>query len=158
MSKIFIEDYKGQSIEYDVDCDKFVCNISIEDKYKKAKRGSLADLRKEVDTFIKLNLEFKPIKALRKSDYSDEFTLVTIEKLRTDGMFIVKPCNSDRMDHVTQEQAAKYFKFDADLWEVLQNSNKQLREVCNNEQDRHKNLVKELCAKLVPANIPKYEI
>lgn len=38
--KYEIEQYKGQTIEYDDDLDKFVCDITLEDKFKKSKRGS----------------------------------------------------------------------------------------------------------------------
>ena len=56
MSKIEIEVYKGQAIFYDEHSDKFVCDISVEDKSKSTKRQSLKDVRKEIEQFIKLNL------------------------------------------------------------------------------------------------------
>lgn len=45
--KFEIEVYKGQTIEYDDEYDKFICDISTEDKYKTTKRSSLNDVRKE---------------------------------------------------------------------------------------------------------------
>lgn len=87
MSKIEIGAYKNQTIYYDEHSDKFMCDISIEDRAKSTKRGSLSDLKKEIDQFIKLNLDFKPFKAIRV-DYND-VTVVTVEGIRVDGTFIV---------------------------------------------------------------------
>lgn len=67
--KYEIETYKDQTIYYDEQYDYFICDISIEDGWKQTKRNKLADVRKEIDSFIKANLNFKPFKALSYSAY-----------------------------------------------------------------------------------------
>lgn len=85
-----MEVYRNQTIYYDIDDDKFYCDISVEDKSKTTKRGSLKDVRKEIDAFVKLNLEFKPFKVLKISTYDESsFTAYTVKGIRTDGKFMV---------------------------------------------------------------------
>jgi hypothetical protein len=90
-SDIEIEIYKGQSILYDPEDDKFKCEISIEDKSKNTKRQSLKDVRREIDTFAKANVGFKPFKILIAERHSGkDFQVYHVESLRTDGKFLVK--------------------------------------------------------------------
>lgn len=88
--KYEIKQYKGQTIEYDDDLDKFVCDITIEDRNKTSKRGSLKDLEKEIDQFIKQNLEFKPFKLFEKRSYGNSLDVIHVEGIRTDGRFTCK--------------------------------------------------------------------
>lgn len=88
--KIEIEQYKNQTIEYDDEIDKFVCDITIQDRDKTTKRGSLKDLRKEIDQFIKTNLEFKPFRLFEKQNYSSDFNVINVQGIRTDGKFTCK--------------------------------------------------------------------
>jgi len=93
MERIEIEQYKGQTIEYDIENNKFVCDITIEDRDKTTSRQSLKDVRKEIDTFIKLNLEFKPFKVFEKRSYGSELEIINVLGIRTDGKFT---CKSER--------------------------------------------------------------
>ena len=61
---IKIEDYKGFEIFYDEDSDKFITTMELNNVVKEPKRASLKALRQEINTFVKLNLEFKPFKIL----------------------------------------------------------------------------------------------
>lgn len=88
MAKIEIEVYKGQTIFYDDNADKFVCDITKEDKSKSTKRGSLSDLRNEIDQFIKLNLDFKPFKFLVKSNYENTFVVGECTAIRKTGELV----------------------------------------------------------------------
>lgn len=85
--KFEIEQYKNQTIEYDDELDKFVCDITIEDRTKSPKRASLKDLRKEIDAFVKMNLDFKPFKLFKKSSYGTDIVVMNVDGIRTDGKF-----------------------------------------------------------------------
>lgn len=113
--KIFIEDYKGQVINYDDDADKFVCEISIEDRSKSSKRGSLKDLRKEIDLFIKENLDFKPFKVIVNS-YSD-ISFATVEAIRTDGRLVVKG-GGNYKNLYDKKDTGKLFRYDYETEEA----------------------------------------
>lgn len=89
--KIEIETYKGQTIFYDDSQDKFVCDITKEDNWKSAKRGSLVDLRNEIDQFIKKNLNFKPFKFILKERYGrTDFQVKECTAIRKDGKLSVE--------------------------------------------------------------------
>jgi len=88
--KIEIENYKGFQISYDDYSDKFECEMELNNKVKNLKRGSLNDVRKEVDQFLKANLEFKPFKFFKKSAYGGKsFDTQFCSAIRTDGKFVV---------------------------------------------------------------------
>ena len=94
--KFPIEEYKGFEIVYNDDSDKFECSMELNDSVKNAKRGSLADMRKEIDQFIKANSEFRPFWFLGKSRYSSElFEKLYCAAIRTDGKLVVKYKESD---------------------------------------------------------------
>jgi len=87
--KFEIETYRGQLIEYDDSYDKFVCDISIEDKSRTAKRLSLSDIRKEIDQFIKVNVDFHPFKVLSVDTWDkDDFKIICVSAISTDGKFV----------------------------------------------------------------------
>lgn len=123
--KIEIEQYKGQTIEYNDETDKFVCEIDIEDGTKNSKRSSLKELRKEIDAFIKANLEFKKFKLIKQSyTYSSEFKVIIVEGIRTDGKFTcrdeVMEGKSKRYDIVDFEKELnrdynKYYYYDSEI-------------------------------------------
>lgn len=156
MSKIHIEEYKGQTIEYDIDYDKFVCDISIEDKFKKAKRGSLVDMRKEIDTFIKLNLEFKPFKVL-SYDWGS-FGVKVVESVRTDGSFVLRKPEGGSADHVPPSKMDKYSVYDHDLWLAYSESQSKMDEICKAERSRHDKVFRDIKEKLVPVDVSKYAL
>lgn len=116
-----IEVYKNQTIEYDDDLDKFVCDMTIEDRDRSVKRQSLKDVRKEIDQFIKFNLEFKPFQLIKKSDYSAELGILNVEGIRTDGKFTVTNSRSKGYDLIDFDKEANrynndvYFLYDADV-------------------------------------------
>lgn len=55
--KIEIETYKGQEIFYDDEYDKFVCDISIEDKAKSTKRQSFNEWANHIHNLIRKQYE-----------------------------------------------------------------------------------------------------
>lgn len=69
---IEIETYKGHTIYYKDTDDKFICEISIEDRSKKTARKSLKDVRKEIDVFIHDNMDFKPLKTNQQTSNEND--------------------------------------------------------------------------------------
>lgn len=131
--EIEIEVYKGQTILYDDDADKFVCQINIEDKYKSTKRASLKDVRKEIDAFVKLNLEFKPFKAFLVNRYSysennTDFDICEVTGIRTDGKLICKFQNSSRTDLIKSNEFNRIKIFDFELIKALDELEKEYGE------------------------------
>lgn len=155
-NRIEIEVYKKQVIEYDTETDKFVCDIIIEDKTKTTNRKSLKDVRKEIDAFIKLNMDFKPFKALEISQWGreDEFNEVEITGIRTDGIFIVKMKGNSRVEHYGEKAIARLRVFDYD---AVQEKKKLEDEATafRQEQDKKK---KALVKKLKPLDLSMYKI
>ena len=147
-----IEVYKGQSIQYDDEYDKFICNISIEDKFKTTKRGSLNDVRKEIDQFVKLNLDFKPFKALHLNKYdNDSFSIMHITGIRTDGKFIVK--EGIYASHYGKKEIKWLMQYDQD---IIDQANR-LKATKDQAIKEYSLAMKELCKKLKPIDISKYE-
>lgn len=151
--KIQIEQYKGQSIEYDDDADKFLCDINIEDKWKQTKRSSLKDVRKEIDAFIKLNANFKPFKAIFIDKYNGEsFEVETVESIRTDGKFTVKgKYNNSHYDKKDMERCMVY---DAEVVAAK----KRLEDEIEAISKKNRALIKELSKRLVKADLSHFEI
>jgi hypothetical protein len=150
--KFEIETYKGQSIEYDDDADKFVCDISIEDKNKSTKRMSLADVRKEIDTFIKVNADFKPFKTLLMDKYDKKsFDIGEVTAIRTDGKFIVKTRGYN--SHYGAKSMQYAMVYDNDVVKEKE----RLNEVFEEARKTYVTSVAELCKKLVPVDLSKYE-
>lgn len=149
-----IETYKGQTIEYDDECDKFICDISIEDKHKITKRLSLGDVRKEIDTFIKLNADFKPFKVL-ELDYSDrDFNVLQVSGIRTDGKFITHPVGNERSkSYRDKKDMAKWRLYDS---EVV-NKKKELRAELDKVTEKYRKELIELTRTLTPIDLSKYE-
>jgi len=81
--RIQIETYRGQSIEYDDDRDRFICEMVIENDWKTKTSLKLSEVRKAIDQFIKLNADFKPFIFLDR-----DFRPVKIVAVRTDGKFV----------------------------------------------------------------------
>ncbi len=152
MAKFEIEVYKGQTIEYDDDYDKFICEISIEDKYKKSKRSSLKEVRKEIDSFIKINAEFKPFKALFKSEYGEkDFSVHTVEAIRTDGKFVVSGGYSK--SHYGKNEMERCMIYDADIVQEKDKLEKQIKKL----QDELRDKIIALSKRLVKADLSKYD-
>ena len=153
MSKIEIEVYKGQTIFYDEDSDKFVCDISVEDKSKSTKRQSLKDVRKEIEQFIKLNLEFKPFKVIR---LGWGFSINTITSIRTDKKFVLSKPNSKNDDHISAKTITdikEYAAYDQDVYEKYLALNSELKQFEEDIIAKQKALL----ATLKPVDLSKYE-
>lgn len=152
--KIEIEEYRGQTIKYDDDADKFVCDISIEDWSKSAKRGSLKDLRKEIDLHIKQNLNFKPFKALQLSKFGgDSLKIVEVSAIRTDGKLIVSE-GGNYKSHVGKKDSEYLMKYDGDIVAELDKIEEESEAFYKLKRER----TKELCSKLVKLDLSKYDL
>lgn len=115
---IKIEDYRNQEIFYDEDSDKFVCNMVVEDKSKGTKRSSLKDVRREIDQFIKLNADFKPIRVLRMSMWSDSVSEETFSAIRKDGCFVLRKPNSNRLEYAKKRDLEEFYEYDEKIVEL----------------------------------------
>jgi len=150
--KIEIEQYKNQTIFYDDDSDKFTCDITVEEAYQSKTRKSLKEIRKEIDTFIKLNLEFKPFKCLYKDGYGDKgFTIVDIIAIRSDGKLVRKGgYSNDHLDKKDFPRICNYVPEIVSEMEKLANDDKEFRA----EQRRLKDL---LFDKLQQYDLSRYD-
>lgn len=153
--KFEIQEYKGQTIEYDDDDDKFLCDISIEDKNKTVKRASLSYIRKEIDQFIKLNAEFKAFECLVLDKYdSKDFEIINVLAIRTDGKFIThKRGNESYKSHSGKKDTKYWMVYDADIVQQREKLRKDKDEYLSSY---HKS-VKKLCDKLTPIDLSQYE-
>jgi hypothetical protein len=137
--KIEIEQYKNQTIEYDVEKDKFVCDITIEDRSKTITRQSLKDVRREIDQFVKHNLEFKKFKLFEKKAYESDVDTINVEGIRTDGKFT---CKSERYpgrgyDLVDFEKEIRsgdeYYEYDPEFIK--------LKKIIKEEEDQYRAII-----------------
>lgn len=152
-----IEDYKGHTIFYNEDDNKFMCDISIEDKAKEVKRNSLKDVRKEIDLFIKENLNFKPFKALMVSKYGSDrkFQIVEVTGIRTDGKLVVKENpNYSSQSFYGAEDAKRLMKFDSDLVDAQNAADAEL----DKARKLNESKIAELKAKLTPFDFTNYNL
>lgn len=154
MEKIEIEVYKGQTIYYDTYNDKFTCDISIEDKSKSTKRQSLVDVRKEIDQFVKVNVGFKPFKALRIGSWSDELVEVHVEALRTDNAFKVKEGTSLSSSIFRKKDIDKLKVYDLDIIKEM----KEIEDEFDKAIDLKKEKIKKVFAKLKPLDLSSFDI
>lgn len=148
--KIEIEVYKGHQISYNDDTDKFECEMEFNGNVKNSKRGSLKDLRKEIDLFIKENLEFKPFTFLEKSQYEgDTFGVKKCTAIRTDGTLVVSPINGTRNSYYGAKEMKRACIFNADLVKELADADAALEAA----RELHKKRIAELKAKLEPLDV-----
>lgn len=107
--------YKGQTIYYNEDKDKFVCDIEFNNEVKNAKRQSLSDVKKEIDLFAKANLDFKPFVAfyIKYPDHGWMPDKVNVIAIRTDGKFVVKVEGAAYADHVGISEGKLFVYTDA---------------------------------------------
>lgn len=151
--KIDIEQYKGQSIFYDEDSDKFLCDITIEDKYKSTKRQSLKDVRKEIDVFVKMNLEFKPFKCILKSSYYESFKITNIEAIRTDGTLLERENANSSGNILNKNDFIRICSFDEGIINGLETHEAEYRKAYNSYKAKEKELYKSL----TPVDLSKYD-
>jgi hypothetical protein len=153
--KIEIEDYKGQTIYYDDNSDKFECSIELNNNVKTSKRDSLQDLRKEIDLFIKANIEFKPFKFLMKSQYGgNSFSLYECSAIRTDGKFVISQVGSTYKSYAGKKESALFMKLDNELFERLNQIVKEIEDL----RVKSNNEIKELCDKLIPLDLSMFDL
>ncbi len=150
--KIKIEDYNGQEIFYDEYDDKFVCDISVEDKSKTTKRTSLKDVRKEIDVFKKLNVDFNPFKILNKYNWGD-IEALEVTAIRTDGKFVVKKGDNYSSQETAERLIKDFSMYDADILEKANEARRIFDEAgkaYDAEKKRLRNMMK-------PLDLSKYE-
>lgn len=153
--KFEIETYKGQLIEYNDENDKFICDIVIEDKFKSTKRLSLTDVRKEIDTFIKLNVDFKPFKVLATDGWNNNnFAVLIVSAIRTDGKFVTyKEGNQDYKSYSGKKEMATWKSYDPDAV----NEKNRLKKLLDEAQKVYNTTLNTLTSKLLPIDLSKYE-
>lgn len=149
-----IQDYKGQTIYYDEDDDKFICNISIEDNFKTTKRKSLKDVRKEIDAFIKENLNFKPFKAIEIPTSSYDYVVNSVEiiAIRTDKKLVIKGKFSN--EHYGKKEAQNLRIYDSNIIEEQIAIEKEYEEAGKKRMEA----LKKLRAKLKQIDLSKYDL
>lgn len=148
--RIEICEYKNQTIYYDEDSDKFVCDIELNDNIRSAKRASLSNVKKEIDLFIKANANFKPFSFIGIG-YGLSPTVYTAEQIRTDNKIILSRDRSSLKDYETRKGILKIEPKQFDQ-EVLDNV-KKLRDeeiVFRNDIDKK---IKDELSKLKPLDI-----
>lgn len=150
--KYEIETYKDQTIYYDEFSDCFMCEITKEDKFKITKRNKLADVRKEIDSFIKANLNFKPFKVLKYERYGG-LREVVIGAIRADGTF-VDTTQEGYKPLIPDYELILLKKFDQDLLDFYRDYGKRIR-VLEEERER---VTQELYEKLPFVDVSKYKI
>ena len=152
--KIEIQVYKGHPITYDDYDDKFECEIELNNNTKSAKRGSLKDIRKEIDQFIKANLDFKPFKFLKKSDYSNKyFEPYFCSSIRTDGKFVVNSEGNNRNSYYGEKEMKLAMVYDADIVEELALLEKEYEKA----RLKRNNAIAVLFDKLTPCDLSRYK-
>lgn len=150
--KIEIEEYKGQTIFYEDDYDKFICDITIEDRFSSKKRQSLKDIRKEIDVFIKQNSEFKPFYFLE--DTWGDINVKYVSGIRTDGKLIVSDGkDSKHQSHYDKRDFEKMMVFDSDIVAEM----KEARRKFDEAGEIYEAKKKVLKTKLIKLDLSKYE-
>ena len=125
-----IKEHKGQQIYYDDYNDKFVCDIELNDNLRNAKRNSIADIEKDIDSFIKANYKFVPFTAFHIGYAID---LVRIVSIRTDGILVsdnrtqYKPSDFDKF-YIADEETIKELKINDDTLDQAIKKHKERKE------------------------------
>lgn len=118
--KIKIADYKNHIIFYDEDDDKFSTTFELKDDVKTKKRSSLKDIKKDIDTYLKDNKNFKPFKLIKKQKYSNNFEIVNVIGLRTDNKYIIEGKYSNSyisVDKLSDDDAYdQYYEYDDSIY------------------------------------------
>jgi len=153
--KIEIETYKGQTIFYDEDADKFVCDITIEDKNKNTKRQSLVDVRKEIDTFIKMNVDFIPFRAFKLDSYDKKsFKECFVSAIRSDGKFVISDDKDSKYKpHYDKEDMQNVMIYDKEI-EIQK---QRLEESFEAARVNYRKGIIKLCEQLKTVNLSAYE-
>lgn len=142
-----IEIYKGQTIFYDEDSDKFVCDVTVEEKYGTKTRKSLKDIKREIDLFIKANLEFKPFKCICKYYDYDELRIRECTALRVDGKLVIDG------GHIEQKKWDTIYQYSPSFEQAV----KEAQDEFDIAYEKKRQAIKEAASKLVPMNLDKYK-
>ena len=125
-----IKEHKGQQIYYDDYNDKFVCDIELNDNLRNAKRNSISDIEKDIDSFIKANYKFVPFTAFY-TRYG--INLVRIVSIRTDGILVsddrtqYKPSDFDKF-YIADEETIKELNINDDTLDQARKKHKERKE------------------------------
>lgn len=154
--KLEIEVYKGQQIYYNDDSDKFECDIDINGNVKSPKRGSLKDLRNEIDQFIKFNLEFKPFLFIEKSSWGGEsFYIKKCCAIRKDGTFVTHPIDQENnKSYSDKKDQLRFYIYDENIVNDYAECEKEF-DIAKKKVDARR---KEISERLVKMDLSQYQI
>ena len=85
---IHIQKYRNQEIYFNPKIDKFICTIYPQGIDKKG--SSLLTLKKNIDVYIKDNVEFENFKILNVGKHSGDYSISDVVGIRKDGRLLVK--------------------------------------------------------------------
>lgn len=145
--KFHLETYREHEIWYNADTDKFTVELLVECSWHDKGRKSMKDCRKVIDEHIKANFEFKPIKCIRKRSSSSNGEVITVNKVRADGGFILNDGVKEQTEisevlNQIKGKEIKYFTFSVDYIEWLdkfksmENRHKAERMELNNQEPK----------------------
>jgi len=149
MEKIKIADYKGHEIFYSEDEDKFICEIEMNEDFKKMKRVSLKSIKDEIDQFIKSNIGFVPFVV-----FDTSWSILKVKKivaLRKDGKY-VEQGESNSISYVGKKEFGNYLQYDNDIHEEYMSNEKD----AENARLKHNQIRKDIISKLKPVDISLY--
>lgn len=145
--KLEIEVYKNQTIYYNDDSDKFECDITVEENYSSKTRKSLKEIRKEIDLFIKVNLEFKPFKCLFQRYSSDTLYTLNCTAIRTDGTLVIDG------SFLKEHEWNKIHNYSTDYENLIEKQRKERKEM----QERHNKEEGDARKLLTVMNLDRYK-
>jgi len=140
-----IEVYKNQTIYYNEDSDKFTCDITVEEQYGSKSRKSLKEIKREIDLFIKANLEFKPFKCL----YDDWGGLRVKEctAIRTDGCLVIGG------SQIKEKDWDKIYNYSSDYEALVKNQSNEVESL----RKKHKAELEEATKLLTVMDLDRYK-
>ena len=146
--KLEIEVYKNQTIYYNDDSDKFECAITVEEQYSSKSRKSLKEIRREIDLFIKANLEFKPFKCLYTQYVSfGNPSVKNCTAIRTDGSLVIDG------SQVKQSEWNKIYNYSSEYETILKNQETETESL----REKHKRELVEANKLLTVMNLDRYK-
>jgi hypothetical protein len=163
---IEITTYKEIKIYYSEESDKFHCEVVVDrEKYnkedrwsnpKKIRRASLKEVKNEIDSYIKKNLEFEPFECYLP-DYSGDVSVASRHKvlgLRKDGSFITESIKHRMRSFTPFEEVEKSCLVDPQIEEEF----KKIKAERSKALDNYDEKLKELNSRLKPVDVSKYKV
>ena len=150
--KYEIQQYKGQAIFYDEFDDKFKCDVSIGDFAKPVKRASLEDVRKQIDQFVRDNLNFVPFKGIAKQR-GDRLEVIEFSALRTDGKLIGISASGSKSFYGLAE-IAKIYAYEPSIMAEKKEADIQFDSALKVRDE----IYKELTTRLTVIDVAKYDL